>query len=235
MKLRVIGCAGPYPGAGRPTSSYLLEAGGGLILLDMGSGALAELTKITDPAGLDAVCVSHMHWDHMCDLMPWQYLLEKRGVKMPVYFPIEEENSGRLDLFGPAVDKRFLTDECVVAGLRVTTVPTRHPMPNRAMRFTDGERVIVYTGDAADPDTLRPLCRDADILLADGAFLDKDYTPASPHMSARMAGLLAAECGVRQLVLTHLPPHTPDSVLLKEAQEAFRGTVLAEPGLCVTC
>lgn len=235
MKLRVIGCAGPYPGAGRPTSSYLLEAGDRLILLDMGSGALAALTKITDPAGLSAVCVSHMHWDHMCDLLPWQYLLEKRGVRVPVYFPAEEETSGRLDLFGPAVDRRFLPDDGLVAGLRVTTVPTRHPMPNRAMRFTDGDGTLVYTGDAADPGALGPLCRDADILLADGAFLDKDYTPSSPHMSARMAGGLAAECGVKQLVLTHLPPHTPESILLREAREAFPGTVLAEPGLCVTC
>ena len=235
MKLRVIGCAGPYPGAGRPTSSYLLESGDRLILLDMGSGALAALTAVTDPAGLDAVCVSHMHWDHMCDLLPWQYLLEKRGVRMPVYFPPEEETSGRLTLFGPAVDRRFLPDDGFAGGLRVITAPTKHPMPNRAMRFTDGEKVIVYTGDAAEPDALRPLCKGADILLADGAFLDKDYSPAAPHMSARMAGALAAECDVGRLVLTHLPPHTPDSVLLREAREAFRQTVLAEPGLCVTC
>ena len=71
------------------------------------------------------------------------------------------------------------------------------------------------------------------------AFSSSNDTPqctqALSSENTRMAGCLAAECGVRQLVLTHLPPHTPDSVLLKEAREVFRGTVLAEPGLCVTC
>ena len=235
MKLRVIGCTGPYPGAGRPTSGYLLEAGGALIALDMGSGVLAAMTALTDPAGLDAVCISHTHWDHIADLLPYQYLLEKRQQVMDVFFPPEEADSGRLKLFGPAIRASFLPGEGSVAGVRVITVPTRHPLPNRAMRFEAEGHALVYTGDAADEGPLGDLCRGADILLADGAFLSAEWTPRAPHMSAGMAAALARDAGVKQFVLTHLPPHTPSEALLAEAREVFPETVLAVPGLCVAC
>ncbi len=235
MKLRVIGCAGPYPGAGRPTSCYLLEAGERKILLDMGSGSLAALTRLTDPAELDAVCISHIHWDHVCDLMPFQYLLDRRRTRIPVLLPPEIRGTDFMKLLGPALDVRFLPDEGSVAGVEVVTRLTRHPVPNRAMRFTCEGKVFVYTGDASEPGPLTDLCRDADLLLADGAFLEKERPAAAPHMSAAAVGEMAAACGVKRLILTHLPPHTPESALLREAQASFRSAVLAEPGLCVPC
>ena len=45
MKLTVVGCSGSFPSAESACSSYLVEADGFRLLLDMGNGALGELQR----------------------------------------------------------------------------------------------------------------------------------------------------------------------------------------------
>ena len=67
MRLTVIGCSGSYNGPDSAASSYLVEAEHDdgtatrtwRLLVDLGSGALGPLQRLTDPLGIDAVLISH--------------------------------------------------------------------------------------------------------------------------------------------------------------------------------
>lgn len=68
MKLTVVGCSGSFPSAGSACSSYLVEADGFRLLLDMGNGALGELQRHVGLYDLDAIFLSHLHADHCIDM-----------------------------------------------------------------------------------------------------------------------------------------------------------------------
>ena len=69
MKLTVVGCSGSFPSADSACSSYLIEAEGYRLLLDLGNGALGELQKYCGLYDIDAIALSHLHPDHCVDLM----------------------------------------------------------------------------------------------------------------------------------------------------------------------
>ncbi len=232
MRLRIIGSAGPYPGAGRPTSCYLLEAEGRRLILDLGSGALAALARVMDVTAADALCLSHTHWDHCCDVLPLQYALARAGRSPELFLP-PEERGGRMEgLLAAGYSLRYYESAGELAGLRYRTVLTQHPVPNRAIRLEAEGKSFLYTGDAARSRELLSLGEKVDVMLADAAFLSSERPQNAPHMSAAEAAELARTCGAGKLILTHLPPHTPEEALLEEACKVFPNTFLSLPG-CV--
>lgn len=231
MKLRVIGCHGPYPGANGATSGYLVEHQGKTLLMDCGSGVLGRLMSLTDPAAMEGVLLSHLHFDHACDMLVLRYYMERMGKTLPVWLPGEDESPLRSLLTAPAFQVLPYPEELHVMGLRVTTLPVRHPVPCRALKLTDGEKTLVFTGDTVLCDGLTDFCRGADILLADSAFLAAEWKETLPHMNAVQAAELAKEAGVKQLYLTHLPLRHAPETLEKEAREVFRQTECVHPGL----
>ena len=92
MQLTVLGAGPAYtdrPGA--TGASYLVEAAGTAILLDLGQGSFPRLAAAIEPSGLDAVVVSHLHPDHFIDLIPLRH-----------YLAYEFDPSRRLRVLGPA-------------------------------------------------------------------------------------------------------------------------------------
>src|ERR1041385_6735293 len=72
VKLTVVGCSPAWPNPGGAQSGYLLEDGGGRLLLDCGPGVLARLRATdADWPRVDAIVVTHWHPDHRGDLGPW--------------------------------------------------------------------------------------------------------------------------------------------------------------------
>src|SRR4029077_6322872 len=67
--LHVLGCAPASGNPGEACSGYLVSAGGSRILLDCGPGVLSSLLA-RDAAPLDAIVLSHLHYDHVADLIP---------------------------------------------------------------------------------------------------------------------------------------------------------------------
>ena len=92
MRLIVLGCFGPYPIAGQSCSGYLLQNNDTSILLDCGNGVLSRLRYHMEPWDLDAVILSHLHSDHVSDLMIMRYAImlqrkQEPGRALPVYAP----------------------------------------------------------------------------------------------------------------------------------------------------
>ena len=86
MYLTILGNNGPFPAPGGACSSYLLESDSGetKLLIDAGTGSLARLMDIARPETLDAVVLSHLHFDHMSDLLPMQYALQFSARERPL-------------------------------------------------------------------------------------------------------------------------------------------------------
>ncbi len=233
MKLHVIGCHGPYPVAGGCTSGYLLEHEGKALLMDCGAGIMGRLMKLWDPAALEGILLSHLHFDHASDLLVMRYYLEIAGKTLPVFVPPEDDSPFRALLAAPAFDVRPYPAELEIMGLKITTMPVRHPVPCRAIRLTDGKKILVFTGDTNDCEGLSNFARQADVLLADAAFLAEEWTAQKPHMSASGAARLAESAEAGMLYLTHLPvKHAPET-LAREARDVFPRVQAVAPGMVI--
>lgn len=233
MKLHVLGCHGPYPMANGATSGYLLETENDQILLDCGSGVLGRLIALCDPAKLSCVMLSHLHFDHMADMLVLQYYLQQAGKKLTVYVP-PEDDSPQKALLRPAVfDIRPYPETLEMNGLKVTTLPVRHPVPCRALRFEEKGRVFVFTGDTNTCPGLAAFAGDADVLMTDTAFLADEWDEKKPHLSAALGAALAKEAGAKRLLLTHLPVRHAPETLEAEARAVCPGAQAVFPGMTV--
>lgn len=212
MELTVLGRYGPYPRAGGACSGYLVRQGSTGILIDCGAGVFARLIESMPLSGLDAVVLSHLHYDHCSDMSVLRYALEQLGARedvtlpLPVYAP--DGPALQLQMLDEAVfDVRPIADgQCVQIGaLTLTFHAMRHPVPTFGMRVEGGGHSLFYTGDTGYFETLPALCRGADALLADACFVDADDT-GNPlvHMTARQVGTLAKRAGIPKVWLTHL-------------------------------
>lgn len=234
MKLTVLGMNGPFPAANGATSGYLLEHDGHRILLDMGTGTLARLTALCAPEALDTIVFSHWHSDHCSDVLPMLYRLNKRGTKLDVYGPMDENAPVRKALEADAMVALHTIaagDTLSVGGLTLTVGPARHPVPAVSMRWTDGSKTIVYTGDTNTIDGLAAFVQDADLLLADGLFPKALWKETLPHLSAEHCAALANAANVGHCIITHMNPDIDAQICLAEAQALRPETVLAEPGM----
>lgn len=85
IKLIVIGTSsgGEGPPLGGACSSYLVRGPNSNILLDCGPAALSRLPQHIAPESIDAILVSHMHQDHVLDLMPYTRTLFSAGALKP--------------------------------------------------------------------------------------------------------------------------------------------------------
>lgn len=79
MRLEIIGCSGAAPEPGGACSCYLVRGRGARLLLDCGPGALPRLATRLAPEAVDAIVLSHLHQDHLLDLLPYTRLLWKAG------------------------------------------------------------------------------------------------------------------------------------------------------------
>ena len=71
----MLGKSPAMPDAGGAQSGYLITHAGFTLLLDCGSGVFSKLRAFADPAAVDAVLISHLHADHMLDLLPFSFAL----------------------------------------------------------------------------------------------------------------------------------------------------------------
>ena len=239
MKLTVLGRYGPYPAAGGACSGYLLEKGDCRILLDCGSGVLSRLQRVVKPWELEAVLLSHLHFDHTADLMVLRYALdfarsrELRRRPLPLHAPPEPAAEfNRLlykELFEPLpID----SGETLVLGpFTISFLETVHSLFCLALRIETEKAVLVYSGDTENFDGLNDFAAGADLFLCEANFQEEAGAadPANQHTAAG-AARLAARAGVKELLLTHLHPENRPVASLEEAREYFAAAGLAREG-----
>ncbi|GAB3954341.1 MBL fold metallo-hydrolase [Streptomyces sparsus] len=245
MKLTVVGCSGSFPSAESACSSYLVEADGYRLLLDMGNGALGELQRHCGLYDLDAVVLSHLHADHCIDMCAYfvaRYYRHEGGrcAPIPVLGPAGTEQRLTTAYADTPSDKamsevfdfRTLASDTFELGpFRITTALVAHPVEAYGFRIEHGNSVLTYSGDTGECEALDGLARDADLFLCESSFTHGKEDVPDLHLNGLEAGRCAQRARVGRLVLTHIPPWTDPQVNLRDARTAFDGPVeLARPG-----
>ncbi|XIF19638.1 MAG: MBL fold metallo-hydrolase [Acetilactobacillus jinshanensis] len=229
MKVRVIGYYGGYPTKGVGTSSYLLTAGNYHLLIDCGSGDLLSLEKYFNPLKLNAVILSHYHWDHIADVGVLQYYwqLHTKGREEPI-LPIYGNSEDPLNLGSltwPNSTKGYGyngNSKLKLGPLTITFKRTIHPVPAYAMRIVDNNthQVLVYTADSNYFEGLAKFAHNANLLITDtNYYADKNQVEPRWHMTSSECGKLAKQAKCDKLLLSHLPQYGDLNQLVNEARQ----------------
>ena len=236
MEVSVLGKYGPYPTPEGATSGYLLKTSGGLFALDMGSGVFSRLSGICPPEKLNAVFISHFHYDHVADLGILNYYLEalaRKGLfnaKMPVYIPKVDCPASDEIKEMKYFDVRTVEDGDTVTlnGAKFTFFLTAHPVYCLGVAVVSRKEKFVYSADGDLSKNLEENLKGSTLAVLDGAFLSKNYAEGKPHMSVYLCGALSEKFGVKTVV-SHLIPTNPTYAAIKELSE-FPSAYLAEEG-----
>jgi ribonuclease BN (tRNA processing enzyme) len=215
MQLTILGASPATQNPGGACSSYLVRQGETAVVLDLGSGAFANLQRHVAPDALDAVVISHLHADHTLDLIPYRYwldfkpggaarrprlllppgaheaLLRISGVQdsSPTFF------SGLFDVaeYDPA-------QPATIGPLTITFHAVQHAPHTYGLRVT-GAGTLAYSADSGPSPALSALAHDADLFLCENA--NAEESKYAMHLTPRQAGSYAREAGARRLLLTH--------------------------------
>jgi ribonuclease BN (tRNA processing enzyme) len=243
VQLVILGSGGGWPKPNRPASGYLLLDEGFRVWLDAGTGTMAELQRHVELLDLDAVVISHRHFDHFLDIYPYFLSIwfdERRTRRIPLYAPkgmyehalqIEESLDDVFDSKPVELGSSF-----EVGPFRVATAPMSHPVPTLGMRFETNGTALTYTADTGPSEEMVRLAHGSDLLLSEATWLQRPATaPLELHMTASEAGEHAKRAEVDTLMLTHIWPAADRNVALEEADRTFAAgpVTLAEPGTTV--
>lgn len=257
--LTVLGGSAAGVGTGQGCAGYLVEQGTSGIVLDLGPDTLLELRKHVEMRSLDGIVISHLHMDHMLDLLAMRFALAYAPApytrRLPLWLP-----PGGLVFFARAAEvfawegdgATFFTSifdmheydpdrELTLGDFTLSFHRTEHSVPCWAMRVRSAnasESDLVYTADTANTRALEAFAQGARVLLSEST-LPETPPPGTvrphPHSSAEEAADLAISAHAQTLVLTHIwEEDNPDrSVELTKAR--FTGEiVLAKPGVSVS-
>jgi ribonuclease BN (tRNA processing enzyme) len=236
-------------------SGYLIEQDGFQLLLDCGNGVFAKMREFCDYVDIDAVLVTHLHADHILDLVPFSYALSYAPRQQPV--PVAgwpgTDDPARPELHVPPgagnvfrhivgcwgnaelVAEAFRTHEYdPSAELRTGPFQVRfcevpHFTTTYAVELTiehAGRPVrFTFSADCRPNDALVEFARDTDLLLIEATLPRPERTGIRGHLTPGEAGEHAARAGARRVVLTHYSDELDVDWLRAEAEGSYGGPV----------
>lgn len=236
MRLTVLGISGGFPAAGGATSGYLLTINERNILIDCGSGVLSNLFRFIPLERLDAIILTHLHYDHISDIQVLKYAIDltrKSGRDLPA-----------IPLIAPATPEQIAamlhSDGNLIVGqishgsdiklfdATVRFLAMEHPVETYGLSIEYAGRKFVYTADSVPCANLHKLLTDADLAVMDAGSLEIARKPVMMHMTARECAQAASDCNVRRLLLSHILPLTDPAAVLAEASAVYAKAELAE-------
>jgi ribonuclease Z len=165
-----------------------------------------------------------LHVYALCETMPFL-----RGFMD--LFPLEDQMPYRIELreISPQEGYEILQAK----GFRIRSTPVVHGAPNIALRVEfdapSEQGVVVYSSDTSPCPPLITLARDADVLIHEATFLHREAARAKAdgHTTGVQAGEVAAQAGVKRLILCHFAADLHDRVeeVRREARQTYGGPV----------
>jgi ribonuclease BN (tRNA processing enzyme) len=193
--------------------------GSGPVLLDCGATSLSALKRLRlDPGEIGAVFVSHLHGDHFGGL-PFLILdgqFSGRTTPLILAGPagLTRRLTDTMECLFPgssATSRRFAVEtielgsghSATIAGVRVSAWPADHPSgaPALLLRLEMAGCTLGYTGDTAWTDSIIDVAADADLLIAEAYYRDKNvpYHLRHADLDANRDRLTA-----RRTITTHM-------------------------------
>ena len=228
-----MGCSPAWPNPGGAQSGYLLESGGGSLLLDCGPGVLARLRTTRLWPDPEAIVLTHFHLDHWGDLVPWVWgALYLRGREQEPRKPalwVPPGGIANLAQFGGLLgfvdmfERVFELAEYApgatfgAGGCTVTATAVSHyTLDAYALRVSADGRTITYSGDSGPDGALVEAAHGADLFVCEATLLSADVErELRGHLTLDEARATFEASGAEQLLLTHRPaeletPHDID-------------------------
>lgn len=231
MRVYALGVWGTYPKGRQATTGFLVEYSSKKVLIDAGSGVLAQLYAKCHIRDIDAVIVTHHHHDHTADLgvLCYSVLLSRiqktREVPLPLYMTSGPEDITRELKEEPFVDLHTI-DEATrldLFGATITFAQTKHAVYCLAVRIEYEGNVFVFSADSSECQALVDIAANADLFLCEASMYDGQEATAKQtgHLTARQAGTLAKHAGVKRLAITHYPHYGDLTELRTQATAGF--------------
>lgn len=220
VQLRVVGSGDAFGSGGRLNTCFHLTGERSNLLIDCGATALPAMKQLGIIRNdIELILITHFHGDHFAGL-PF-FLLDAQFSRRtrPLVIAGPEGIATRLTQVMEALfenssrtQQKFelsvvaLAPERTVSfgGVDVTPFPVVHGAsggPFLAYRIATEGRVIAYTADTEWTETLVPLGRDADLLIAEAYTYEKQVRN---HLSLAALEAHLGEIAPKRLVLTHL-------------------------------
>jgi ribonuclease Z len=249
MPFQFFGTSGAIPSAGRDNTALAFYSSDDIVLVDCSGSPYQKILKAgLDPMRVSALIVTHRHADHLYGIpsLAHNMGLAGRRTTLHVYalaetmpllhgfmhlFPLEAKMPYRIELHD--VPAREGHEILHAKGFRIRSAPVVHGAPNIALRVEfdlPTERgVVVYSSDTSPCPSLVALARGADVLIHEATFLHAEAARAKAdgHTTGVQAGEVAAQAGVKRLMLCHFVAALHDRLeeLRREAMQAFTGPV----------
>ena len=209
MKLTIIGCSGGTTSQYGACASYLIEADGFRLLVDCGSGSSLKLDEMGLGDTIDAVVISHFHFDHYSDagiLVHKRLINWKNHPKPLVFYGLNDPHLYELRWQPFALVREiFAKQKLVVGPFTIDCFAATHPIDALGFVISYHGSTIVYSGDGAYSDALVKASKNCDVLLCEcSLYADTDGKRAG-HMNAFDFAKLCELVKPQQAIATHLP------------------------------
>lgn len=252
-KITILGSGTCVPRLDRSACAALVETGAAKMLLDLGPGTIHRMLEYgVTIFDVTHIAFSHFHPDHTSEFIPLVFatkypdgpyrrqlltVLGGRGLQA-FYKGLQAVYGEWIVLPKGQMAVRELDvlegETRTFADFKLTARPVNHRPESLAYRIEDRNgRVIVYSGDTDECDSLADLARDADLFICESAMPDQAKGPG--HLTPSMAGKIATDAGVKRLVLTHFYPPCDEVDVVKQAGRAYKGEIYAAEDLMSFC
>lgn len=237
MRITVLGKSPAWQDADGACTGYLVQGGGQTVLLDCGPGVFGKLRGHVDYRAVDAVVISHLHADHILDLVPFASGLRYgpgggarprliappgareafAGMSAATAMSAEHiELAFELAIYDPA-------DTVALGDLAVRFQPVPHFIASNAVEFAEGGVRFTFSADCGPSEELCAFAAATDLLLVEATLPG----PEDGHLTPFEAGEHGARAGARRLVLTHFSDEVDREWWLAEGARGFGAPVEA--------
>ena len=220
MQLRFVGCGDAFGSGGRSNTCFHVTGEQVNFLIDCGASSLPAMKRAGIPRGdIDLILITHFHGDHFAGLpfflLDAQFSRRTRpliiagpaGIETRLVQVMEtlfEHSSKVKQKFELSVVALHPEQTQWFGAVGVTPYPVVHGDsggPFLGLRVEAQGRTIAYTADTEWTETLIPLGRDADLLIAETYTYDK---VVRNHLSLNALEAHLAEIRPKRLILTHM-------------------------------
>lgn len=250
MKIIFLGTNGWYSSPTGDTTSILIDAKEGYIVLDAGNGfyKLDQYIKTDKPISL---FISHFHLDHVSGLHCLAKFDFKQGIDVYV-------GQGRAKDFEILVNPPFtigykprkdnvstlrtqirlheMSDPEEQLPFSAKAIKQFHAYTDHGFRIILEGKTIAYTGDCGFTEEARQLAEGADLLICECGRKTAPEVDNWGHFDAKQAATLAKEAKAEQLILNHFGADTFTKIEDRleaetKAREIFSRTTAARDGM----
>jgi len=251
IRVTILGSGTCVPSLKRSTSSFLLQIRDNLLLFDLGAGAMRRLLEAGfGISQVSHIFLSHLHPDHTGELVsllfatkypqtyrrrtPFQ-IVGSRGLHnfydglRTVYKEWIELEPGLMNLIEMDNGGR---DQLATDDFSVDTLPMSHIESSIGYRITGADgTTVAYSGDTDYCENAVALARDADLFICESAL--PDAMKVEGHLTPSLAGRIAAEAGVKRLLLTHFYPECESVDVEAQCRNTYNGPLIVAHDLMV--